>query len=353
MKAIHGRGTAENPPNRFEPLHVEKDEDFLDGEELAEFSPSTRFFKETARSIISRNDSPDVGLTATINPYRGCEHGCIYCYARPTHEYLGFSSGLDFETKIIAKENAPELLRKELQRPQWKPQVLGMSGITDCYQPLERRLQLTRRCLEVLAEFRNPVAVITKNYLVTRDIDVLKKLAEFECAVVFISITTLNADLQRVMEPRAAHPRRRLEAIRQLAGAGIPVGVNVAPVVPGLTEHELPSIVGAAVEAGAAAAGYVVLRLPYSVAHLFEEWVTRHFPDRKDKILNRIRSIRGGKLNDPNFNSRMEGQGIYAREIAALFALACKKSGIAERENSGLSTRHFRRPAPGGQLEFL
>jgi DNA repair photolyase len=273
------------------------------------------------------------------------------CYARPTHEYLGFSAGLDFESRILVKEDAPELLRRELSSPRWKPQALAISGVTDPYQPIERRLQLTRRCLQVLAEFRNPVVIITKNHLVTRDVDVLQELAQHEAARVFLSITTLDGSLSRVMEPRASHPSRRLTAIEALSRAGVQTGVLVAPVIPGLTDHELPSIIAAAVQAGAKAAGYVTLRLPHGVGVLFEQWLCQHFPDRKDKILHRIRAVRGGKLNDPRFSSRMRGEGIFAEQIAALFALACRKAGIDGRRLT-LSTAAFRVPSNAQLLLF-
>jgi DNA repair photolyase len=336
-----GRGAPINPPNRFEPLSYSRDPEWNDLEDPA---LETRFFKDTSRSIITYNDSPDVGFDASINPYRGCEHGCIYCYARPTHEYLGFSAGLDFESKILVKEDAPELLRRELSSPRWKPQVLAISGVTDSYQPIERRLQLTRRCLQVLAEFRNPVVIITKNHLVTRDVDVLGELARYEAVRVFLSITTLDGSLSRVMEPRASHPTRRLAAIEALSQAGVQTGVLVAPVIPGLTDHELPSILAAAVQAGAKVAGYVTLRLPHGVGPLFEQWLGQHLPDRKDKVLHRIRAIRGGKLNDPRFNSRMRGEGIFAEQIRSLFALACRKAGIDGRGPT-LSTAAFRIPS--------
>jgi DNA repair photolyase len=338
---MRGRGAPANPPNRFEPLSYSRDPDWTDPEDPA---LETQFFKDTSRSIIAYNDSPDVGFDASINPYRGCEHGCVYCYARPTHEYLGFSAGLDFESKILVKEDAPELLRRELSSARWKPQVLAISGVTDPYQPIERRLQLTRRCLEVLAEFRNPVVIITKNHLVTRDIDVLKELARYEAARVFLSITTLDGHLARIMEPRASHPTRRLAAVEALSQAGIQTGVLVAPVIPGLTDHELPSIIAAAAQAGARSAGYVTVRLPHGVGPLFEQWLSQHFPDRKDKVLHRIRAIRGGKLNDPRFVARMRGEGIFAEQIEALFVLACRKAGIDGR-GPPLSTAAFRVPS--------
>src|SRR6266498_155552 len=265
-ESIPTRGASGNPVNRFEKIHLEPDDDWNPEENPL---PRTQFLRDRTSTIISYNDSPDVGFEASINPYRGCEHGCIYCYARPFHEYLGFSAGLDFETKIMVKENAPELLRRELSSPKWTPRVIALSGVTDCYQPVERKLKLTRRCLEVLAEFRNPAAVVTKNHLVTRDLDVLGELARHHAAAVFISVTTLDAALRKVMEPRTAPPASRLSAIEKLSQAGVPAGVLVAPVIPGLTDHEMPSIINAAVKAGAQFAGYVVLRLPYAVAPLF------------------------------------------------------------------------------------
>jgi DNA repair photolyase len=338
---VHGRGSASNPKNRFESVEriLEPPDD---KDEIS--SPNTQFLTDSSKSLIAYNDSPDVGFAASINPYRGCEHGCVYCYARPTHEYLGFSSGLDFETKIMVKEDAPELLRKEFSSRKWKPQVVALSGNTDCYQPVEKKKQLTRRCLEVFLDFRNPVVIITKNHLVTRDIDLLSALAEYQCVGVTISITTMDPELSSLMEPRASVPARRLAAIRALSEAGVPVGYLQAPMIPGLTDVEAPAIAQAAAKAGAKFCGYVALRLPYAVKVLFEQWLEQHYPDRKEKILNRIRSMRGGKLNDPNFTSRMRGQGIFAEQMADLFKLAQKKAGIRARWPA-FSTDHFRRPA--------
>jgi DNA repair photolyase len=338
---VHGRGASSDPANRFEALHLEPDpEEEHDPDRPAR---KTIYYRDFTRTIIAHNDSPDVGFESSINPYRGCEHGCIYCYARPTHEYLGFSAGLDFESRIMVKENAPELLAAELSSPRWKPQTLVMSGVTDPYQPVERRLRITRRCLEVLARFRNPVAMITKNQLVTRDLDLLGELAAHDAAAVNISITSLDPKLQRVLEPRTSTPRARLEAIRELRAAGVPVGVMTAPIIPGLTDHELPAILGAAAEAGAGFAGYTVVRLPYAVAPLFERWLEEHFPERKEKVLGRIRHLRGGeKLNDPRFKTRISGEGIFAEQIRDLFAAGCKRAGIGERPR--LSTAGFRRP---------
>ncbi len=313
--------------------------------------PRTQFFKDHSRTVIARNDSPDVGFDASLNPYRGCEHGCAYCYARPTHEYLGFSAGLDFESEIMVKEDAPELLRAELMSPRWQPQAIFLSGVTDCYQPVESRLKLTRRCLEVLVEFRNPVFVITKNRLVTRDADMLSELARHGAAAVWLSITTLDAELRQVLEPRTSPPAARLAAIRELKQAGIPVGVNVAPVIPGLTDHEIPAILQAAADAGATAAGCAVVRLPYAVTPLFEQWLERHFPDRKEKVLNQIRAMRGGKLNDSRWSTRMSGEGILADQIGQMFEVARRKAGI-QHCNQELSTAAFRRPT-GAQLGLL
>ena len=307
------------------------------------------FLRDPVRTVIAHNDSPDVGFETSINPYRGCEHGCIYCYARPTHEYLGFSAGLDFETRIVVKEDAPELLREELMSPRWKPKLIAISGVTDPYQPIERKLQLTRRCLGVLAEFHNPVAIITKNHLVTRDIDILRELAEHDAAAVSVSITTLDEKLARVMEPRTSTPRLRLNAIEQLAAAGIPAGVMVAPVVPAITDHEMPAILKAARDAGARSAGFVILRLPWAVAPLFERWLEEHFPDRKEKVLNRIRDLRGGKMYDSRWGKRARGEGIFAEQIAAMFDITCRKLGLNE-DLRELSVEAFHRPSPQGTL---
>ena len=338
--AWKGRGAASNPPNRFERIVLERDTDWNPADDPA---PRTQFLRDTTQTVISYNDSPDIPFSASLNPYRGCEHGCSYCYARPTHEYLGFSAGLDFETRIMVKENAPELLRRELSSPKWKPQVLSMSGVTDCYQPIERRLQLTRRCLAVLAEFRNPVTIVTKNFLVTRDVDLLRELAAFQAVQVNLSVNSLSSELARELEPRAASPRQRLAAVETLAKAGVPVGVLVAPVIPGLNDHEIPSVLAAAKAAGAGWAYTEIVRLPLTVAPVFQQWLEQHAPEKKDKILGRIRSMRGGKLNDARFGSRMSGEGILADQIHQMFIVARRKSGISE-DGPELSTAAFRRP---------
>jgi DNA repair photolyase len=338
---VRGRGAASNPANRFERVSYQTS----GWDEPGDPHPQTVFLRDETRSIINYNDSPDVGFNASINPYRGCEHGCIYCFARPNHEYLGFSAGLDFETRILVKETAPDLLRSELMSKRWEPQVIAISGVTDAYQPIERRLKLTRRCLEVLVEFRNPVVIITKSELVTRDIDLLSTLSKFDGVLVFVSVTSLDGDLAGQLEPRASHPFRRLAAIKALTSAGVPTGTLVAPVIPGLTDHEIPSILKAAAQAGAVAAGYVPLRLPYAVAPLFEEWLTLHRPLQKEKALNRIRSIRGGRMNDPDFGSRMQGEGPYAEHLSELFEISCRKAGL-NSSRPRLSVTSFRRPGP-------
>src|SRR5437016_10617530 len=304
---IHGRGASWSPANRFEKLHLDlTDVDVVDDDPDADQKPlrATQYFVDQTKTIIAHNQSPDVGFEMSINPYRGCEHGCIYCFARPTHEYLGFSAGLDFESRIMVKPDAPRLLEDELSSRKWKPQLLMMSGVTDCYQPVERKLKITRRCLEVLAKFRNPVAILTKNRLVTRDIDILSELARDKCAIVNLSITTLDVDLQRIMEPRTSAPAARLDAVAQLRAAGIPVGVMVAPVIPGINDHEIPAIVAECARAGAQFAGHVLLRLPWAVAPLFEHWLDEHFPERKAKVLERVRATRRGeKLYDSRWRN--------------------------------------------------
>jgi DNA repair photolyase len=345
---IHGRGTAENPRNRFERLAWTPDPERDPDEEP---TPATEFLVDDSQSLITRQDSPDLPHQASFNPYRGCEHGCIYCYARPYHEYLGMSAGLDFETRILVKTRAPELLRAELSAPGFQPVVMMVSGVTDCYQPAERHFRITRRCLEVAAEFRNPVGIISKNRLVARDVDVLQELARHRCVAVTLSITTLKPDLARVLEPRASAPAARLDAIRTLAAAGVPVGVNVAPIIPGLNDEEVPQILQAAADAGAGHAGYTIVRLPHGVADLFSAWLDRHAPAAKNKVLHRIQSLRGGKLNDPRFGTRMTGEGIFADQIAQLFELGRRKAGISAGYPH-LSTENFRSPH-GRQMSWM
>ena len=337
-RQIKGRGSNLNPGNRFDKIDIVLDEDEINNGRVNK----TVFYRDSSKSIITYNDSPDIGMNASINPYRGCEHGCIYCYARPTHEFLGLSAGLDFETKIFVKENAPVLLRKELSSRSWKPQPIMLSGNTDCYQPAERHFKITRSCLEVMAEFRNPVGIVTKNRLIIRDIDVLQDMVSFNCASVAISVTTLDSTLANIMEPRTSQPNVRIDTIRKLSEAGIPVMVLIAPVIPGLTDHEIPGIIKQVVDAGAIKVGYVMLRLPYGVKDLFQDWLERHFPNKVNKVIHRIQSVREGGLNSANFGERMRGTGIFAKQVEDMFKVACRKHGIYSNKIE-LTTEYFRR----------
>jgi len=342
------RGTAANPENRYERIHVDFDEELQE-----DGTPPTLFYRDASRSVLARNDSPDIGFEFSLNPYRGCEHGCIYCYARPSHEYLSFSAGLDFERRILVKEDAPQRLREAFLSPRWQPQIVSLSGNTDCYQPVERRLQLTRRCLEVFCEFRNPVGIVTKSALVARDCDLLSDLARDGAAQVMISITSLDPHLARRMEPRAAQPARRLEAVEQLAAAGVPVGVLTAPIIPGLNDEEIPAILAAAAKAGARTAGWVLLRLPKPVDALFDQWLQDNYPNRRERVLHRIRECRDGHISDSAFGRRMRGTGVYADQIAALFKTAARRHGL-DRHEPPLNTDAFRRPPQAGeQLALL
>ena len=337
----HGRGAIFNPPNKFEQIRLEPIE--IEWESGEEPSPiPTRFLKDTTRSILAKNESPDLPFTYSINPYRGCEHGCIYCYARPSHEYLGFSAGLDFETKILVKEDAPALLAEAFRKKSWQPEMICFSGNTDCYQPVERKLRITRRCLEVFLQYRNPVGIITKNHLITRDLDILKELARMNLVYVILSITSLDTELIRTMEPRTSIPAKRLEAITLLADAGIPVCVNTAPIIPGLNDEEIPSILREAAKCGAKFAGYTMLRLPGAVEPLFLEWLQRALPDRAPKIINRLSEVRGGKLSDARFGYRMKGEGAISSAINRLFRLSCRKYGL-NAEQFEFATDLFRR----------
>jgi DNA repair photolyase len=341
-----GRGTPANPPNRFEQLHVELEVDPDAAEQPG--APPTVFYRDASRTILAENDSPDLGFRFSLNPYRGCEHGCTYCYARPSHEYLGFSAGLDFERRIMVKDDAPALLRRTLASPRWEPEVVALSGNTDCYQPVERRLAITRQCLEVFAEFRNPVAAITKSALVARDADLYAELARHGAAHVFCSVTTLDPDLARRMEPRAARPDRRLEAMATLAAAGVPVAVMIGPVIPGLNDAEIPRILEAAARAGARSASWVLLRLPRPVDTLFADWLEAHFPEKRSRVLSRIRDTRSGRISDTAFGRRQRGQGEYAQQIAALFTAAARKHGL-DRRMAPLEATAFRRPPRSGE----
>jgi DNA repair photolyase len=348
MQPPRGRGAEANPTNRFEALHVEVDEDAWIDDDPRPLR--TSFLRDDTQGIINRNTSEDLSFEFSVNPYRGCEHGCAYCFARTYHEYLGYSAGLDFESKIVVKENAPELLEKELAKPGYRAGRIIMSGVTDCYQPVERKLEITRRCLGVLARFRHPVAIITKNALVTRDIDHLAELANYQASAVFLSVTTLDPKLARILEPRASSPRARLEAVRALAAAGIPVGVSCAPMIPGLNDSELPAILEAVKEAGAGFAFYSTVRLPGAVATVFTTWLERHFPGKRDMILNRIRDSHGGKLNSSIAGERRRGKGLPCEQTRAMFQVTMRRLGIAHRPPE-LSTASFRKLTPGqGEL---
>lgn len=332
---IKGRGASFNPPNRFEELHVGPPPDDL-AQYFDDPGPDrtilTRFYLDHTQSVLAKNDSPDLGFSYSINPYRGCEHGCIYCYARPSHEYLGFSSGTDFETKILVKHNAPELLEREFQHPSWEPQVVVFSGNTDCYQPVERKLGLTRQCLQVFLKYRNPVSIITKNALIRRDVDLLREMASLGIVFVIISVTTLDDELARRMEPRTSAPWKRLETLEILAANNIPVGINIAPVIPGLNDVEIPEIIREATRRGVSTASYTLVRLPYTVRDLFVEWLRRELPERAEKIIHRIRSVRGGKLNESEFGKRMTGEGELAEMIRRLFEMACVRYNLSRKK---------------------
>lgn len=350
--AMKGRGSLSNPAGRFDRTGIEAVDDGWTAEEAPD-SVATSVQPDRARGVITTNDSPDVGFDQSINPYRGCEHGCIYCYARPSHSYMGLSPGLDFETKLFYKADVAKVLEQELSRPRYvcKPIMLGAN--TDPYQPVERGLQVTRSILTVLAKCRHPVSIVTKGVLVTRDIDLLADLARDQLTSVVMSLTTLDREIKRTLEPRAASPQARLKAIRALCEAGVPVGVLVAPVVPAITDHEMESLLEAAAEAGARRAGYVLLRLPYEVKDLFREWLAQHFPQRANHVMSLVRDARGGRDNDPDFGTRMKGTGPYAELLRTRFELACRRIGLNTTRSPALSTTHFRQPGPASsQLQL-
>jgi DNA repair photolyase len=342
-RAPRGRGSASNPANRFTRIEIEAD------------TPADRvptvYLRDDARTVISRNSSPDIPYEASVNPYRGCEHGCAYCYARTYHEYLELSAGLDFETRILVKEDAATVLRREISKPGYQVRPLDLSGVTDPYQSVERRLGITRSCLGVLAETLHPVVVVTKNAAVTRDLDLLAELARFDASMVWISITTLDAKLAARLEPRTSQPGARLQAIAELTNAGVPCGVLVAPVIPGLTDHELPRILQTAARSGALAARCIPLRLPGAVAEIFTDWLGLHTPLAKDKVLARVREMHRGRLNDPRFGTRMTGEGVRADQLHDLFRTVCRRAGLAT-EAPELDHRNFR-PRGGKQLDLF
>ncbi|MDA1052191.1 MAG: PA0069 family radical SAM protein [Planctomycetota bacterium] len=324
-------GSRIDPPNRFERIHGEPDDEHLEWDtEYLDDRQDRRieYLADSSKSVVSENNSPDVPFRYSLNPYRGCIHACSYCYARPSHEYLGFNAGLDFETKIVVKHDAPELFREFLSKDAWTPEPITFSGVTDCFQPAERRFKLTRRCLEVALECRQPISIVTKNALVLRDLDILQRLAADNLAHVFLSITTLDAQLARDMEPRTSIPSARLRAIETLTDAGIPVGVMVAPIIPGLNDSEVPGILEAAKTAGAMTAGFVLLRLPLTVEPVFKEWLERTQPLKAERVLGRIRETRGGKLNSSAWGERMVGSGEIAEQIKQMFRLFKRKHGL-------------------------
>lgn len=349
---LRGRGAGSNRDGRFEPYSHSAEDDGWGRSDEGMPVLRTKVSQERARTIISRNSSPDVPFSQSVNPYRGCEHGCVYCYARPSHTYLGLSAGLDFESRLFAKTNAADVLRNELSSPGYRCEAIALGANTDPYQPVERDWRITRQVLEVLAECDHPCTIVTKSALVERDLDLLAPMAARRLVEVFVSITSLDRELARRMEPRAAAPQRRLRTIETLAAAGVPTGVLVAPVIPVLNDMELERILEAARDAGCREAGYVLLRLPNEVRDLFREWVARHFPLKADHILSQLRQSRGGKENDPAFGSRMRGSGALADLIAARFRGACRRLGLNQREPD-LDTSLFRAPAAGGQLSLL
>lgn len=349
-----GRGAALNPEGRFESVQREAvDDGWLPQEPEADLPRlDTQVTEERARSILTRNESPDLPFTTSINPYRGCEHGCIYCYARPSHAYLDLSPGLDFETRLFAKVNAAELLRQELAKPGYRCESISIGANTDPYQPVERDYRITRSIIEVLAACDHPFAIITKNALVLRDLDLLVPMARKKLVKVFVSVTTLDHDIARRLEPRASSPTRRIEAIHALAEAGVPTGVMVAPIIPFLTDDGLERILETAAEAGARYAGYVLLRLPYEIKELFKDWLQNHYPLKAEHVMSRVRQMREGRENDPEFGSRLRGQGLLAELLAQRFAKACKRLEL-NGERMGLDTSQFRAQKLAGQMALF
>jgi DNA repair photolyase len=353
-RRLRGRGALSNAVGRYErETRVLVDDGWSTSPEDELPPVRTEVLRDSARTIITRNQSPDISFDQSINPYKGCEHGCIYCFARPTHAYLGLSPGADFESKIFAKPNAAELLARELSAPGYVPKVMAMGTNTDPYQPIEKRLRITRAVLEVLYDFRHPVGIVTKSPLILRDLDILAPMAELGLAKVALSITTLDRALAREMEPRAGTPPRRLQAIKELRAAGVPAGVMFAPIIPALNDEELESVLEAAVDAGALSAGYVLLRLPLEIKDLFREWLEANAPGRAKHVMSLVRQMRGGKDYDSTWHTRMRGTGPYAEMIARRFHMAVKRLGL-NRGASPLTTAKFRKPAQiGDQLALL
>ncbi|MGE5191638.1 MAG: PA0069 family radical SAM protein [Deltaproteobacteria bacterium] len=355
-RAPKGRAAQSSPPNRFEKVHAEPDFDQLEHDEDFLEEPrtlNTEFLPDTSKSIISENDSPDVPFRYSLNPYRGCEHGCAYCYARPTHEYFGLNAGLDFESKIFVKERAPDLFREFLARDRWQSELIAMSGVTDCYQPAERRFRLTRACLEVALESRQPIGIITKNALVLRDLDLLREMARLNLVHVHLSVTSLDEDLVRTMEPRSSRPAARLRAIAALTAAGVPAAAMMAPIIPGLNDSEIPALLAAVAAAGSIKAGYILVRLPLAVSPIFTDWLARTQPTRAARVDGLIRATRGGKLNSSQFGERMRGSGLIAEQIDQTFRLFARKHHL-DRPMPDLDYTQFRPPVPkSGQLRLF
>lgn len=351
MTALKGRGALENPAPRYLQRGTETVDDGWYQDELPD-SIATELRPEAARSVITRNDSPDIPFEQSINPYRGCEHGCIYCYARPSHAYMDLSPGLDFETKIFYKADAARLLERELARPGYVPSPITLGANTDPYQPAEKRLRVTRSLLEVLERTRHPVSIVTKGALILRDLDLLTSLARDRLVHVFVSVTTLDSELKRTLEPRTASPQARLRVIQELNAAGVPAGVLVAPIIPAVNDMEVEHIIAAVAAAGAQSVGYVLLRLPHELKDLFRQWLDTHMPDRAEHVMSLIRSTRDGRDNDPRFGSRMVGNGAWAQLLRDRFALACKRHGVSMSRLRSLSVSHFRPPNAHGQMSL-
>lgn len=347
---LKGRGAQLNPKNPYQKLNLDTQaEDGLD--EALVPSSRTEFIIDRPKKIINKVSSPDIPMDYSMNPYQGCEHGCIYCYARNSHQYWGYSAGLDFERKIIVKPNAPALLEKELQHPKWEPKPVMFSGNTDCYQPIERKMEITRKCLEIFLKYKHPVGLITKNSLVLRDLDLLKELAKDGLVHVFITITSLDESLRRLMEPRTASSHKRLDVVKKLSEANIPVGVMLGPIIPGLNNHEIPNLVKRTAEVGALTAAYTFVRLNGAVGELFEDWIRKNFPDRADKVLSQIKGSHGGSLSDSRFGTRMSGEGEIAKSISQLFHLM-KKKHYAGRKMPRYNLDAFRRTDRGQMRLF-
>ena len=352
------RGALSSIPGRFESLEREAFDDGWSAEDEPLPELQTSVTEERARSIIATNDSPDVSFEQSVNAYRGCEHGCVYCYARPSHAYLELSPGLDFETKLFAKTNAAELLKEALAKPGYVVKPLAFGTNTDCYQPIERRYRIMRQLLEILAECEHPLTIVTKSALIERDLDLLAPMARKNLVKAFVSITTLDRQLARSLEPRAASPQRRVDALRALAAAGVPCGVMIGPVIPALTDKSMEHILEAAAAAGATMAGWIMLRLPNEVRPLFKEWLAHHYPQRADHVIRIVRQVRGGRENDPRFGSRMSGSGNFAELIEKRFAIACRRLGLNSDDNhmnprDGLDCSRFRPPSPAGQMKLF